>query len=99
MHIHRRDLAVAVGRVVIDPFIGVAAAGIDRYLTFALLQPAAAARLLHRAQNVEKLPDALPFIPRYRQSPLQDNDLPRHIPLPQIHPTTPVPIPISPGNS
>ena len=59
MHIHRGDAAVSVGRVVIDAALGAAAGGIKRDLIFPRRQLTAAAALLHAAENVEKLADAL----------------------------------------
>ena len=59
VHIHSGDLVVAVGRVVINAFVGVAAAGVERDLILAAVQLTAAALLFDRVQDVEELVDTL----------------------------------------
>ena len=59
MHIHRSDLMILVGSVVVNAFGGVAAGGVQRYLILTLRHLAAAPLLVYRAENVEKLDDAL----------------------------------------
>lgn len=59
VHVHGGDLVVAVGRVVVDALVGVAAAGVQGDLVLAAVQLAAAALLFDRMQDVEELPDAL----------------------------------------
>lgn len=57
--LHGGYLAVVVGGVIVDPTGGVAAGGIDGDLIAPVLQAAAAPLLIHRAQNVEELTNAL----------------------------------------
>ena len=59
MHIDGSDLVVAVGRVVVNASVGVAAACVERNLVLASVQLTAAALLLDSVQDVEELPDAL----------------------------------------
>ena len=59
VHIHGGNLVVAVGGVVVNALVGVAAAGVKGDFVLAAVQLTAAALLLDRMQNVEKLPDAL----------------------------------------
>lgn len=53
------DLMIVIGRVIVDPAGRVAAGGIDRVFICAGLDLAAAALLLYRAEDVEKLADVL----------------------------------------
>ena len=55
MHIHSGDLAVFIGGVVINAFVGIAAAGVQGNLVLTVVQLAAAALLLYRAENMEKV--------------------------------------------
>lgn len=57
--IHGGNLTVVIGGVIVDPLRGVAAGGIDGDLAASVLQAAAAPLLIHRAQNVEELTNAL----------------------------------------
>ena len=57
VHIHSGDLVVAVGRVVINAFVGVAATGVEGDLILAAVQLTAAALLFDRVQDVEELVD------------------------------------------
>ena len=57
MELHAGDLAVIIGRVVINAPVRVAAAGIERDLILAVVQLTAAALLLHAREDVEKLAD------------------------------------------
>lgn len=59
MHIDGSDLVVAVGRVVVNASVSVAAACVERNLVLASVQLTAAALLLDSVQDVEELPDAL----------------------------------------
>ena len=59
VQVNGADLMVIVGRVVIDPLIRIAAGGVERDLVLALAQLAAAALLVHAAENVEKLAHTL----------------------------------------
>ena len=59
VHIDGSDLVVAVGRVVVNALVGVAAAGVQGDLVLAAVQLTAAALLLDSMQDVEELPDAL----------------------------------------
>ena len=61
MELHAGDLAVIIGRVVLNAPVRVAAAGIQRDLILAVIQLAAAALLLYRAEDVEELADAFKF--------------------------------------
>ena len=61
MHIHSGDLAVFIGGVVINAFVGIAAAGVQGNLVLTVVQLAAAALLLYRAENMEKLAHAFCF--------------------------------------
>ena len=67
VHIHSGNLAVFVSSVVINPFIRITAGAVNGNLILAVSQIYAAPLLCHRAQNMEKLADALRFrIPGYR---------------------------------
>lgn len=57
--IHGGHLAVVIGGVIVDPLRGVAAGGVDGDLVAPVRQPTAAPLLVHRAQDVEELTDAL----------------------------------------
>ena len=57
VELHAGDLAVIIGRVVINAPVRVAAAGIERDLKLTVVQLAAAALLLHAREDVEKLAD------------------------------------------
>ena len=59
VHIDGSDLVVAVGRVVVNALVSVAAACVERDLVLAAVQLTAAALLLDSVQDVEELPDAL----------------------------------------
>lgn len=59
VHIYGGNLRVAVGGVVVDAAGGIAAGGINSDLILAGGHLTAAAYLLHGAENVEKLADAL----------------------------------------
>ena len=59
VHIDGSDLVVAVGRVVVNASVSVAAACVERDLVLAAVQLTAAALLLDSVQDVEELPDAL----------------------------------------
>ena len=61
MHIHSTDLVIVIGGIVIDALCSIAAGSIKRYFIFSISHIAAAALLLDRAENVEKLADALLF--------------------------------------
>ena len=61
VHIHRGDLMVVVGRVIVDAFIRVAAGSIDGDLILAIAHIAAAPLLVNRAENMEELADACRF--------------------------------------
>ena len=61
VHVHGADAAVFVGRIVVNAALRAAAGGIDRDLVLARFYLTAAAYLLHGAENVEKLADALLF--------------------------------------
>ena len=52
---------VIVGSVIVDAFCCIAAACIDRDLVFSFCDFAAASLLIHAAQNMEELADALLF--------------------------------------
>ena len=59
VHIDGSDLVVAVGRVVVNALVGVAAACVERDLVLAAVQLTAAALLFDSVEDVEELPDAL----------------------------------------
>lgn len=59
VHIDGSDLVVAVGRIVVNALVSVAAACVERDLVLAAVQLTAAALLLDSVQDVEELPDAL----------------------------------------
>ena len=59
VHIHSSDLTVFISRIIINAFACIAARSIKRYFIFSISHIAAAALLLDRAENVEKLADAL----------------------------------------
>ena len=59
MHVYSADLVVIIGGVVVNAPVRVAAGGIEGDLVFSLSQVAAAALLVHGAENVEELADAL----------------------------------------
>ena len=61
-HRHSGDLAVIVGRVVVDALVSVAAAGVEGDLILAAVELEAAALLLDRAKDVEELAYAAHFI-------------------------------------
>ena len=61
VHIHSSDLTVFISRIIINAFACIAARSIKRYFIFSISHIAAAALLLDRAENVEKLADALLF--------------------------------------
>ena len=50
--------AVFIGGIIIDPFCGVAAGGVDGDFVTSVLQLTTAPLLIHRAQNVKELTDA-----------------------------------------
>ena len=58
VHIHRGDLVIVVGLVIINALIRIAAGGIQSDLISPLPQPAAATGLADGTQNVKKLADA-----------------------------------------
>ena len=57
VHIHSSDLTVFISRIIINAFACIAARSIKRYFIFSISHIAAAALLLDRAENVEKLAD------------------------------------------
>ena len=59
VHIHADNAVVIIGGVVVNAPVRVAAGGIEGDLVFSLSQMAAAALLVHGAENVEELADAL----------------------------------------
>ena len=52
---------ILIGGVIVNPFVCIAAAGIDGGLVLSLLCLTASPLLVHRAQDVEELADALGF--------------------------------------
>ena len=61
MHIHSGNLAVFVGRIVIDAAGRVAAAGVERNFILAAVQLTTAALLLDGMEDMEELTDAAFF--------------------------------------
>ena len=59
VHMDRRDLVIVIGGVVIDALICIAAGGVNGNLILSVFDFAAATLLIHCAENVEKLADAL----------------------------------------
>lgn len=60
VHIHSTDLMILIGGVVINSLLGAAAGGIEGDLICSVYI-AAAAGLIHKAENVKKLADAFRF--------------------------------------
>ena len=58
VHVHRRDLMVVVGRIIIDSLVCITAGGVKRDLVFSLRDFAAASLLVYGAKDMEKLADA-----------------------------------------
>ena len=61
VHIHRCDLMIIIGRVVINPFVCVAAGSVNRCFIPPIPNLTASSGLMNRAQNVKKLTDAFRF--------------------------------------
>ena len=61
VHVHGGDLPVIVGGVVVDPPVRVPAGGVQGHLIGPVRHLAAAALLLHGAQDVKHLAHALPL--------------------------------------
>lgn len=61
VHVHRCDLAVVVGRVVVYAPCGIAAARVKRDFVFAVFELAASALLLNGSQDMKELADAALF--------------------------------------
>ena len=59
VHVHRRNLAVFIGRVIIDPSVCITAGGVKRDLIFSLRDFTASSLLVYGAKDMEKLADAL----------------------------------------
>lgn len=59
VHINGGDLVIVIRRVVINPLVGIAAGRVKRDLEFPFAYVAAAALLIHRAEDMEKLAHAL----------------------------------------
>ena len=59
MHVHCRNLTIIVGCIIINSFACIAAGRIDGQLILSLSDLAAASLLVDRAQDMEKLSDAL----------------------------------------
>ena len=59
VHVHRRDLMVVIGRVIIDPSVCITAGGVKRDLIFSLRDFTASSLLVYGAKDMEKLADAL----------------------------------------
>src|SRR5699024_7152106 len=53
--LHCRDLMVAISRIVIDPFCGAAAGGVDSYLAVSFCGAAASSGLLYVFKDMEEL--------------------------------------------
>ena len=61
MHINGTDLMIIIRRVIINPFIGIAAGGVEGDFVFVLVYFAAASLLIYGAEDVEELADAFKF--------------------------------------
>lgn len=61
VHIHRRDLAVFIGGVIVNALVHIAAGGVDCDLVPAAAQVYTAPLLEDGPQNMEKLTDAFGF--------------------------------------
>ena len=61
MHIYSRNLRIFIGCIIIDSAAGIAAGGINGDLIFIGRDLTATAHLLHRAENVKELADAIRF--------------------------------------
>jgi hypothetical protein len=62
VHRYGADLPVFIGGVVIDPFVCIAAGGVNGFFIFAVFRFTVALYLLNSSQNVEKLTDAIGLI-------------------------------------
>lgn len=57
VHVDRIDLAVSIGRIIIDPSLHIDAGGVNRDLVSPFLHLAQPTRLLHKTEKVEELTD------------------------------------------
>ena len=62
VQIDRCQTAIIIGGIIIDAAVCIAAGGIDRALVLPVCHLAAAALLLYRAENMEKLANAVGFV-------------------------------------
>ena len=71
--LHRMDVRIVIGSVVVDPFVRIDAGAVDRVLIVLIIDERTALRLKHRGEDVEELKDALPLGRRRRGIQLHES--------------------------